>query len=140
MVSSGEQGGRKPHSWRVSIVSLSSQPTENEVLFCRLPDSLTMASFLSAADVNAKLDVGCRVSQWQRTLYSLRTATVFKQMRHWACPKCSVKKYFIHSGLKAQHLRSTFLLTIADMMIFRGASVVKILVMQICPALPTAIT
>ena len=36
--------------------------------------------------------------------------TVFKHMRHWACPKRSMKKYFsFHAGLKVRCSMSTFL-------------------------------
>ena len=67
--------------------------------------------------------------------------------RHQCKARClvfqwrSVKKYFSHSRLKTLHSRFTFLvLKIADMMIFRGASVVKILVKQICAGLTAVIT
>ena len=64
---------------------------KNDVVFCRLPDNLSMASFLSTEDIDPKFDARCSASQWRRMLNSLRTATVFKHMRHWACPKRSIK-------------------------------------------------
>ena len=48
----------------------------SEVLYCRLPESLTMTSFLSAADIDAKLDAWCCLSKWRCTLYSLRTVNL----------------------------------------------------------------
>ena len=41
---------------------------KNEVVFCRLPDNLSMASFVSAEDIDAKFDARCSASKWRRML------------------------------------------------------------------------
>ena len=52
----------------------------------------------------------------------LKMATVFKHMKHWACPKRSMKKYFSFLvGLKARCSMSTFFFLtdeVADMIFY----------------------
>ena len=68
------------------LVGLSSLLAEERSCFLQVADTLSMASFLSAGDIDPKCDARCSASQWRRKLNYLRTATVFKYniMRHWA--------------------------------------------------------
>ena len=91
----------EPHNWR------------------ELSCIVSIISSLLAAGRMKLFSAGClTIYRWR--VLNLRTATVFKHVRHWACPKRSTKKYLsFHAGLKARCSMSTFLFLtgeVADMM------------------------
>ena len=64
------------YNWHTILLSASAVCLrENEVVFCKLPDNLSIAYFLSAEDVDAKFDARCSASQCRRMLncHSLQT-------------------------------------------------------------------